>query len=299
VKIIFATDIHASHPHFSTLLRTAEKAQVEGMIIGGDIIPHYLPNVSRLGRLKSAMRYLEEDFIPALLDFRKRTGVKIFLDLGNDDFIFCRKVLEPYDGDLYHLIHFKKHKLTDDIDILGYMIVPPTPFRIKDWEKPDSIENPHAKGNMIATEGYISVHGILEDTVLDLTSDDTIEKDLSHLSKLIDRPFLFVSHSPPYQTPLDIIHNGCHVGSISIKRFIEKWSTQGLLIASFHGHIHESPLRSGAIGTRIGNALCVNPGQGEGKGSEFRYIVFDLSECGVALFSEDESTLLGERHQRI
>jgi len=299
LKIIFATDIHASHTHFSTLLRTAEKEQVEGMIIGGDIIPHYLPNVSRLGRLKSAMRYLEEDFIPALRDFRKRTGVKIFLDLGNDDFIYCRKVLEPYDGDLYHLIHSKKHRLTDDVDILGYMIVPPTPFRIKDWEKPDSMENPYAKGNMIATEGYISVHGILEDKVLDLTSDDTIEKDLSHLSKLIDGPFIFVSHSPPYHTPLDIIHNGFHVGSISIKRFIEKWSTQGLLIASFHGHIHESPLRSGAIGTRIGNARCINPGQGEGKGSEFRYIVFDLSECGISLFSEDESTLLSESHQRI
>ena len=299
MKIIFTSDIHASHTHFSTLLRTAEKEQVDVMIIGGDIIPHYLPDAARLGQLKSAMRYLEEDFIPALVDYKKKTGVRIYLDLGNDDFVFCRKVLEPYDGELYHLIHYKKHRLTGDIDILGYMVVPPTPFRIKDWEKPDSIDNPYTEGNTIVSEGYVSAHGILEDKVLDLTSGDTIEKDLSRLSRLIDRPFIFVSHSPPYHTPLDIIHNGLHVGSISIRRFIETWSRKGLLIASFHGHIHESPSRSGSIGTRIGNALCINPGQGEGIGSEFRYVVFDLSENRVSLLSKDESTMLSERHQGI
>jgi Icc-related predicted phosphoesterase len=296
MKIIYSSDIHASHTHFSTLLRTAEKEQVDGMIIGGDIIPHYLPDAARLGRLKSAMGYLEEDFIPALLDYKKKSGVRIYLDLGNDDFVYCRQVLKPYDGDLYHLIHYKKHRLTDDVDILGYMVVPPTPFRIKDWEKPDIQDNPYAKGNTVVSEGYVSAHGILEDTVLDLTSDDTIEKDLSHLSRLIDRPFIFVSHSPPYQTPLDIIQSGLHVGSMSIRRFIEDWSRNGLLIASFHGHIHESPSRSGSIGTRIGNALCINPGQGEGNGAEFRYIIFDLSENRVTLFSKDEAALLGKRH---
>jgi Icc-related predicted phosphoesterase len=299
MKVIFSSDIHASHTHFSALLRTAEKEQVDGMIIGGDIIPHYLPDAARLGHLKSAMRYLEEDFIPVLVDYKKNTGIRIYLDLGNDDFVYCRKVLEPYDGDLYHLIHFNKHCITDHVDIIGYMVVPPTPFRIKDWEKPDSRDNPYAEGNTIVSDGYVSARGILEDKVLDLTSDDTIEKDLSHLSSLIDRPFIFVSHSPPYHTPLDMIHNGFHVGSISIRRFIENWSRKGLLIASFHGHIHESPTRSGSIGTRIGNALCINPGQGEGIGSEFRYIVFNLSENRVFLFSEDESTLLGESHQGI
>ena len=298
MKVIFASDIHTSHSHYDSLLRSAEKMKVEGMIIGGDIIPHYLPDAGRIGRLGSATRYLEEKFIPAIIACRKKTGARIYLDFGNDDFVFCRKILEPYDGELFHLIHCRKHRLTEAVDIVGYMCVPPTPFRIKDWEKPDSVEIPYNPENTIALRGYRSARGTLEDMVLDMNSDDTIEKDLSQLSRLIDRPFIFISHSPPYNTPLDIIHNGLHVGSISIRRFIEKWSRKGLLIASFHGHIHESPVRSGSTKTRIENALCINPGQGEGSGSEFRYIVFQLKENRISLFSKDESALLGKRHQR-
>jgi len=100
---------------------------------------------------------------------------------------------------------------------------------------------------------------------------------LRELSGLIDRPFIFVSHSPPSNTPLDVIYSGKHVGSVSIRNFVEKWSEKGLLIAAFHGHIHESPKRSGAIQTKIGGTLCFNPGQGNGRGAEFRYIVFELS----------------------
>jgi Icc-related predicted phosphoesterase len=48
------------------------------------------------------------------------------------------------------------------------------------------------------------------------------------------------------------------------------------LIASFHGHIHESPVRSGSIVTELGGSLCLNPGQGNGKGSPFRYVIFRL-----------------------
>lgn len=65
--------------------------------------------------------------------------------------------------------------------------------------------------------------------------------------------------------------------------FIEEWSVKGLLIASFHGHIHESPRRSGAIQTRIKNSLCINPGQGNGAGSEFRYVLFRLEKDKIDL----------------
>ena len=36
-------------------------------------------------------------------------------------------------------------------------------------------------------------------------------------------------------------HSGVHVGSLAIRNFIKKWARKGLLIAAFHGHIHESP----------------------------------------------------------
>jgi Icc-related predicted phosphoesterase len=266
------------------MLSVAEKEEVACVIIGGDVVPHYLPERARYGQIEAQALYLENTFIPELTDFRDKTDAKIYLDLGTDDLISGRKVLEEYDGELFHLIHFTKQPLTDEADIVGYMIVPPTPFTIKDLEKPDSTESPYVQGNRISVKGYISANGVLENTLLDLSTEDTIESDLHELSKGIDRPFIFVSHSPPFNTPLDVIYNGNHVGSMSIRKFIEKWSEKGLLIAAFHGHIHESPVRSGSIQTMIGDVLCINPGQGNGEGAEFRYVIFELS--GTRIFRD-------------
>ncbi len=266
------------------MLSVAEKEEVDCVIIGGDVVPHYLPERVRYGQIAAQTLYLENTFIPGLADFRDRTNAKIYLDLGNDDLISGRKVLEERDGELFHLIHFKKQPLTDEVDIVGYMIVPPTPFTIKDWEKPDSMENPYAQGNRITIRGVISANGVLEETLLDLSTEDTIESDLRELSKSIDRPFIFVSHSPPFSTPLDVIYNGNHVGSMSVRKFIERWAEKGLLIAAFHGHIHESPDRSGSIQTTIGNVLCFNPGQGNGEGAKFRHLIFELS--GTRIFPD-------------
>jgi len=118
---------------------------------------------------------------------------------------------------------------------------------------------------------------------LNFESDDTIENDLLRISERIDKPFIFISHSPPYDTALDVIYNGLHVGSKSIRRFIEEWSKRELLLASFHGHIHESPNRSGSIHTKIGNVLCINPGQGNGYGSKFKYVTFKLSNDNITV----------------
>jgi Icc-related predicted phosphoesterase len=283
MKILFTSDIHASTTHLFSMLSIAEKKKVDAIIIGGDIIPHSLPDPLRIGVLQTHADYIEDVFIPEIEDFKKRSDADVYMDLGNDDFICNRKIFESYDGSVINLIHLKKNKLTDHVDIIGYMTVPPTPFKLKDWEKPDTAETPFTQGNRITIEGYVSVNGILEETVLNLTSNDTIEKELEELSNIIDKPFVFVSHSPPYHTPLDVIYSGLNVGSISIRRFIEKWSQEGLLIASFHGHIHESPTRSGCIQTNIGETLCINPGQGNGEGAEFRYVIFRLSQDGVSL----------------
>lgn len=279
-EILFTSDIHASNSHLFSMLSIAEKEKVDCIIIGGDIVPHALPDTPRGGIVQAQAAYLKEVFIPAIKNFKQKRDLTIYLDLGNDDFICNRKILEEH-KELVRLLHFSRHRLPDAVDIIGYMIVPPTPFGIKDWEKPDSTEVPHAPGTEISLRGYKSNNGSLEETVLNLASDDTIEKDLNRISEDIERPFIFVSHSPPYDTPLDVIYNGQHVGSLSIRRFLEKWSKKGLLIASFHGHIHESPTRSGAIHTKIGNAFCINPGQANGSGSEFRYLLFKLSGSRV------------------
>ena len=279
-KILYTSDIHASDTHLSSMLSTAEREGVDCIIIGGDIVPHTFSGASAMGILSAQAAYLKDIFIPVIKDFKQRRDVTVYLDLGNDDFMCNRKILEEQE-DLFRLLHFTRHRLSDAVDIIGYMVVPPTPFAIKDWEKPDSAEIPHAPGTGISVKGYKSKTGDLEETLLDLASDDTIEKDLDRISEDIEKPFIFISHSPPYDTPLDVIYSGQHVGSLSIKRLIEKWSREDLLIASFHGHIHESPNRTGAMHTKVGNALCINPGQGNGMGAEFQCYIFELSGSKV------------------
>ena len=275
MKILYTSDIHAHDTHLVTMLATAEKEGVDCIIIGGDIVPHNLPGAAGAGLFEPQAIYLEDIFMPAVKQLKEDHNIAVYLDLGNDDFMCNRPILEAFEGLFFHLLHFKKQKLTDDVDIIGYMNVPPTPFTRKDLEKPDAEKQPFAPGNDIIIKGYTSKNGVLQKTAVDLGSDDTIENDLARLSEVIDRPFIFISHSPPYHTDLDVLHNGVHAGSVGIRDFIQQWARKGLLVAAFHGHIHESPARSGSIATKIETAWCFNPGQGS-SGTGFRYIVFRL-----------------------
>ena len=276
MKILYTSDIHASKDHLMSMLALAEKEVVDTLIIGGDLIPHRLFQTHLRDILLAQKEYLEKVFLPAIRTFRKKNDIHIYLDLANDDFVGIRTLLEEENGKQFYLLHMEKYPLTDAVDIIGYMMVPPTPFGKKDWEKPDSKHLPYSKGNRITLNGYVSSSGQLKEIVLDLETDDTIEADLSKLSKKIDKSFIFIAHCPPYNTPLDMLFNGTHVGSLSIRKFIEKWSESGHLIASFHGHIHESPNISGSIRSIISNCPCINPGQNTGEGAVFRSVMFEI-----------------------
>jgi Icc-related predicted phosphoesterase len=154
---------------------------------------------------------------------------------------------------------------------------------IKDWEKPDTKEQPFP-GTNITLNGYSSLSGRREKYRINPSSDDTIENDLALLSEKITRPFIFVSHAPPYGTALDVLSTGEHVGSRAVRDFIARWAKVGKLLASFHGHIHESPEVSGSISTKIEGAQCINPGQSEGQETALKYVLLELKGEEVALF---------------
>jgi uncharacterized protein len=278
MRFLFTSDIHASYDHLFSMLEKARKNSVDAVVIGGDIIPHYLPDFDRNDILNAQADYLKKIFIPAIEKFKIKNRVKFYLDMGNDDFIAGRRLLENQQENLFELLHMQLYPFTDKVDIVGYMAVPPTPFGRKDWEKPDCKKQIFAPGNLITTTGVVSRNGFLENTVIDLNSEDSIEANLKDLEQKISRPFIFVSHSPPYNTTLDLMYNNEHVGSLAIREFIEKWSKKKFLLGSFHGHIHESPHCTGSIMTMIHQTPCFNPGQENGIGSQFRYILLSLAD---------------------
>ncbi|MCL2704962.1 MAG: metallophosphoesterase family protein [Spirochaetaceae bacterium] len=79
-------------------------------------------------------------------------------------------------------------------------------------------------------------------------SEDECKK---YLGSIEIAPDIFVSHQPPLNTIADKVPNGKHVGSFSIRDFIDKKQPALYLC----GHIHES------IGKEYyGKTLVVNPG---------------------------------------
>lgn len=79
-------------------------------------------------------------------------------------------------------------------------------------------------------------------------SDEEAEEMLSRLTGSID---IFVSHTPPYNTNCDRADSDRHIGSIPIRRFVERVKPRLVLC----GHAHESR----AI-DRVGEAIVVNGG---------------------------------------
>jgi uncharacterized protein len=64
-------------------------------------------------------------------------------------------------------------------------------------------------------------------------------------------PLVLVSHQPPMDTAMDVVGGGRHVGSVSVRSFIE----QRRPLICFTGHIHES-----AGLDMLGPTQLVNPG---------------------------------------
>lgn len=280
MRILFTSDIHAGPTLLAQLMDTVAAQRVAAVIIGGDLIPHHLPQPPGRDILCAQAVYLEREFIPAFRELRSQLDIPVYLDMGNDDFAANRTILEAVDGSLFHLLHMRRCRLTREVDLVGYMVVPPTPFYRKDWEKPDRAGRPVRPGNRVITHGQVTWGGVIEDMELDLASGDTIAADLAILSEGIRKPFILVSHSPPADTPLDITSLGVHVGSQAIRDFIAHWAKRGMLPAALHGHIHESYRMSGTIRTRISGALCVNPGQDHGPDAVLRYVILELNKDG-------------------
>ncbi len=276
-KVLFTADLHGNIAQYTAMLEIAKQEGIQSIIIGGDITP------TDEGINPAKQRVFLEDTLPALIR-KSDTIIPLYLMFGNDDAACNNDVLENYNGTLWFTIEGKRSTIAPSRHIVGYPYIPLAPFAIKDYEKfdrkpvqPTALlkkifrESPVAPNAVL--RGYRSCGaGLIEEVVFDKSNiTDTIEEDLksAHMT-FSPRETIYVFHSPPYNTRLDLLPHMQHVGSKAIRQFIE--TQRPLLVLS--GHIHETVDVSGTFVDSINGSICATAGNRHESGI-FSYLTFD------------------------
>ena len=245
----FVSDLHGSVSRYEKLLDAIDTERPDAVFLGGDLLP-FGSLVSREGE-ETFDDFLRDFLAPAFLARAERT--RVLLILGNDDpRAEEAAVIEGQAAGAWEYVHERRVDL-DGRPVYGYQYVPPTPFRLKDWERYD-VSRYTDPGCVSPEEGARSVPVPPGET-----RHATIKEDLSRLTADADlESAILLFHTPPYRTKLDraaldgkaVDHAplDVHVGSIAVQRFIE--ARRPLL--TLHGHVHESARITGDWRDRLG-----------------------------------------------
>jgi Icc-related predicted phosphoesterase len=265
---LFVADLHGSINRYRRLFKTIVSDRPAAVFIGGDLFPPQ-------GRMRSEPDFLQEIMIPGFSEVKEILGAeypRVFLIMGNDDLRAVEgRIIEAGSTGIWEYVHNRK-TLFQDIAVYGYAYVPPTPFRLKDWERYD-VSRYTDPGCIPPDEGWCSIpesasrrrYGTIMADLHELAGQD----DLSRA--------IFLFHTPPYETRLDLAalagryidHAPLdpHVGSIAVRRFIE--TRQPLL--TLHGHVHESARLSGSWRDLIGTTHLFSAAH---DGDELAVVIF-------------------------
>lgn len=272
----FVSDLHGSEYRYNTLINEVRIRKPAVVFIGGDLFPH------RSSSDHSGYSFANDFLLRVFSRLSEEMGCNypdIFLIPGNDD----RKSELPYleKGEEEHLwiyMHMRSSRL-GNFDIIGYACVPPTPFRLKDWERYD-VSRYTDPGSLPPTEGVRTAPpdadpewSTIAGDLAQLTSDQSMENTVC----------LF--HAPPYNSCLDRaaldgqmfdhVPLDVHVGSIAIERFIEE--KQPYL--TLHGHVHESARLTGQWKQQFGRTWAFSAAH---DGPQLALVIFGLHDLAAA-----------------
>ncbi len=269
---MFTSDLHGDKKKYKRLFKEIEEDPPDGVFIGGDILPS--------GRNKGQG---PEEFLTDFLSEELREikdslydDFNVFIIMGNDDPRIYEKHLEDMNEEgLLHYIHNRTERF-GDLYVSGYSFIPPTPFRLKDWERYD-------------VSRFIGVGAVSPEKgtrTVDISEYEkkyiTIKDDLERLSdESPPEKTIYLFHAPPYETDLDradldgkkVDHAplDVHVGSIAVKRFIMEEHP----LITLHGHVHETVDITGNWREKIGRTFSFT---GVHSGQKLAFVRFDTKE---------------------
>jgi Icc-related predicted phosphoesterase len=253
MRCFFATDLHGRVPRYRRLVERIALERPRAVFLGGDLFPSPFDRrwTEELGIDDFIHEFLAVEF-RALRETMGEEYPRIFAILGNDDARADEDAMRATGRGLWSYIHDQREEL-GPFPVYGYACVPPTPFRLKDWERYDVSRHidpgcisPEDGARTVPADPHEVRYGTMKDDIARLT----VNHDLSRA--------ILLFHAPPYQTKLDraaldgksidSVPLDLHIGSIAIRRFIQDsqpWIT-------LHGHVHESARLTGEWRERIG-----------------------------------------------
>lgn len=252
MRLLHASDLHGHRPAYDKLFGAAEDPSVDAVVLAGDLCPH--PH-DRARLLEGQLEFVQDFLTPALEQLAaRRPELPVFAIPGNDDWAAAMARLVALAPDNLRWVPDGPHAL-GPYQVVGGPWVPITPFFMKDF---DRIDEPGwtpaiAPPAVVLTDSGAAKEGSLQQ----IEARPSIAEELSRLEGLTDpSQTIYVVHTPPARTQLDVMRGGVHIGSEALRRFIE--DVQPML--TLHGHVHESPGLTGAFWDRLGETVCVNAG---------------------------------------
>lgn len=254
-RVLFFTDIHGNRKAYDE----AAKIPSDLVILGGDLFP------TGGTTAKDEIEFVHEFLGP----WSRRLGRPVLAVPGNHDTHLAVAACEDHG---IRMTHREARSLPNGWRLVGYPFVPVTPFTIKDWEKVD-VDPPPAWPRAIYLTGPDGIRRTAAPQ--EIIDRGTIEQDLAGLQG-DPSTTVYLVHSPPARTDLDLVYDRTHVGSRAWRAFIERAQPP----LTLHGHIHESPEMSGRICQRLGRTLSINPG---GSSRRLRAVTFELENPEATL----------------
>jgi Icc-related predicted phosphoesterase len=256
----FVSDLHGHVDRYRKLVQAIVDEGPEAVLLGGDLLPHALSRAHARG--DPAADFVADVVASSFAEARRVLGdryPRVFVILGNDDpRSEERSVLAGEAAGLWTYLHARRCEW-ETWHLFGYACVPPSPFHLKDWERYD-VSRFVDPGAVAPEDGWHSVPCDLRQLL-----GTTLAGEIDALAGATEQSrAIWLFHAPPYRTPLDraalddrtVDHApvDVHVGSIAVRRFIERRQPR----LTLHGHVHESARLTGAWQTTIGRTVCLS-----------------------------------------
>ncbi len=266
---LFVSDLHGQASRYEALEAEVLASGARAVLLGGDLLPHF--------GLVDPEEYVEVELAGLFGRLRRRLGARypeVVLVLGNDDTRLAEAAVlrVEHEQELWRYAHRRRVEAAG-WPVLGYGCVPPTPFRLKDFERYD-VSRYLDPGCIAPEEGFLTVevprHELRFGTIMADLEELVGEEDL--------RNSLLLSHCPPYRTHLDRadldgrtidrVPLDVHIGSLALRRLVEARQPR----VGLHGHVHEAARLTGTWRDVVGSTALLGAAH---EGPELCVVYFD------------------------